>query len=186
MKKTSNRLAVYLSVAMTLCMPVSITRAQWLSKPNLMLLARNHDWQTFRSQRGGFSAQLPGDASWETEQTEFKGYPLTVHMLEVESDSNAYGIAYADLPPAYLAKGSNAVLDEVGRELLDQTMQPLSDQQLHSSLKNYPGRFTQRGLFHMTMKARLHLVDERMYFIFAASDQNQTVDNFLNSFSLLK
>lgn len=185
MKKTSNRLAAYLVVAMTLCMPVSITRAQWLSEPNLIHLARNNDWQTYESKRGGFSAQLPGAASWDTEQTKFKGHPITVRMLEVESEEDAYVIGYADLPQAYLAKGSDAVLDDVGRELLDQKMQPLPSQQLHPSLKKYPGRFSQQGLFHMTMKARLHLVDQRMYFIFAASDQEQSINHFLNGFSLL-
>jgi len=185
MTTSSTRLAVCLSAAMTIGIPAPVAQAQWLSEPNLIHLARNDGWQAYRSKRGGFSTQLPGSASWETEETEFKGYPLTVHMLEVESGSDAYGIGYADLPKAYLAKGSDQVLDEVGRELLSKRMQPIPSSRLNSSLRNYPGRFTQQGLFHMTMKARLHLVNERMYFVFAASDQKATVDRFLNAFSLL-
>ena len=174
-----------MAAAVALGIPAPIAQAQWLSEPNLIHLARSGGWQTYHSQRGGFSTELPGSANWETEETEFKGYPLTVHVLEVESDSNAYGIGYADLPKAYLAKGSEKVLDEVGRELLSQRMKPIPGEELNPSLRNYPGRFTQQGLFHMTMKARLHLVNERMYFVFAASDQETAVDRFLNAFSLL-
>ena len=164
-------------------------QAQLLHEPNLELLAQQSSrtaGKAFTSKTGRFAIAFPKKPRVEVERDDIEGAPIKIHSFSVERRSDAYIVAYTDMPETYLRKGKQAVLNEISREVLtDFELGMLVPTGTNTRLASHPGKVYRFSSDEMTLDARFYLVNERMYLLLAASDQAQAVEQFIQSFNLL-
>lgn len=150
-------------------------------------------WETFTSEQGGFSVQMPGTPKEETQSMDVGVSTMTLYLYTIQSGSSVYVASYAEIP------------EELLQFLDPETMLPLVaesafggiggaiDDQREITLGEYTGlEATGTATFEgieATIRGRFFIVDNKLYQLFAAVPSGQStddVDTFLNSFSLLE
>jgi hypothetical protein len=150
----------------------------------IMLLAQR-DWQAYNSDR--FTIQLPGQPVTSTNSEEIaEGLTLTFDEITFENDTGAYGLIYTDLPNDYLQEtDSQTVLDDMSALFLIATqLEGLKELEESINFQGNPGREYRINEQDLALALQLYLVEKRVYFLFAVSEQPNQVNQFLNSFSI--
>lgn len=148
-------------------------------------------WQSFTSDPGQYSVELPGTPTQFTSTTEVTEGVLNWQVAEVrippteQHQTEYYLIAYTDLSTDHLARHtsdeivqevSNAVLAEGG---LDHTIQ-LQEQIL---FHDHPAQLLIGAVNNQYWVMVLSLVDGRIYTNLAFSQQRDRMTHFLDSFA---
>lgn len=151
----------------------------------IMLLAQR-DWEAYTSEK--FTIKLPGQPFTSTNSEEIaEGLTLTFDEVTFENDNGAYGVIYTDLPDDYLQEtDSQTVLDDMSALFLIATqLEGLKELEKSIKFRGNPGLEYRINEQEVALVLQLYLVQERVYFLFAVSEQPNQVNQFLNSFKLL-
>jgi len=174
-------LAVFTGVAMLMG---TVPALQW---PDTAVLAQSV-WRRFASPDKKFSVLFPGAPIEVKQPIQEDGWQSTLYMYMVErkQESVLYMTAYIDYPfqfpseavPEGLASGREGMLAERGATLI-------SEQAIE--LNGYPGtEFKYRLPDRSTGRARLYLVNQRLYMLVVETSKEQwltkSIEGFLSSF----
>ena len=86
----------------------------------------------------------------------------------------------------YLATDSQTVLDDMSALFLIATqLESLKELEKFINFRGHPGREYRINEEDVALVLKLYLVQERVYFLFAVSEQPNQVNQFVNSFNLL-
>lgn len=142
--------------------------------------------QPFRSETGRFKALFPTLPKVDSERHTLAGETVRVHSYSVEQLTDAYFVVYTDMPSSYLRKGKQVVLDEISRSVLtDFKLEELLPTGKSAQLAGNPGKTFRLSNSLLTLDARFYLVNQRMYLLLGASQQEKAVDQFIESFGIL-
>jgi hypothetical protein len=146
--------------------------------------------KAFSPDGGGFSIMLPGTPELQTQTVNTAAGPIVVKMYIVNDNGMAYIVSYNDYPqeamdqttPEQVLDGARdgAVANVYGK-LLSETI---------LSLDGYPGRQINVGVGDNGIKARIYLVNNRLYNVMVSGPgqklTTKTVGDVLESFKLTK
>jgi hypothetical protein len=147
-------------------------------------------WKPFPSSQGLFSVLLPGTPTQANTSVNTHLGTIPVNMTYVNRNKEAiYLVAYSDLPPNVSIKNSkemNQILTEVVSGFSQGARAKLLSQK-SIKLKNFPGKEIRLQLDKkLTARARIYLVNKRLYQVVVATNQEQnlakSIQGFLNSF----
>lgn len=151
----------------------------------VMLLSQGN-WHQHTSDK--FTIQMPGQPVTNRNAQEVaEGLTLTFDEITFENDSSAYGVIYTELPNDYLQDTDDqTVLDDMSALFLIATqLEGLKELEESIEFNGNPGREYRINEQDIDLVLQLYLVQERVYFLFAVSEQPNQVNQFLNSFNLL-
>jgi hypothetical protein len=168
----------------------------WFYSPSLFRRGQG-SWAEFTSDQGGFSVLMPGTPKESQETQSVLFFSLTMHMLKarIPGGPEECVVSYADYSESmmnWMPTNPNELLDHSCRgmeaggkgKLID--IRPIA-------LAGYPGREVtcrrDQGGETWFVRARLYLVDRRLYHLAFASRQQdriaaKDIDEFLASFKL--
>lgn len=150
----------------------------------VMLMAQRN-WQDYTSE--GFTIQMPGQPETSRNSEEIaEGFTLTFNEITFEDDNGAYGVIHTDLPDDYVQEtDSQEVLDDMSALFLIATqLEGLKELEESINFKGNPGREYRINEDDVALVLRLYLVQKRVYFLFAVSEQPNQVGRFVESFNL--
>jgi hypothetical protein len=151
---------------------------------------QNLEWLNFESESGRFSVLFPGEPDEQVESVQTAIGVIESQFFMVTLENMAYSVNLADYPPEMIAAGDtqqmldgarDGAVSNVNGELLDEK---------ELTLSGYPGRefkvkVEDEGI---VVRARIYLVNERLYVIQALSKErlasSEDIDKFLDSFQL--
>ncbi|MEM1238611.1 MAG: hypothetical protein AAGI45_02105 [Cyanobacteria bacterium P01_H01_bin.26] len=140
----------------------------------------------FSSTTGRFTVAFSGEPSTSSEMDDIDGTPTEIHEFSWEDGGSTYAVVYADLPASFLSLGTDAVLDTLRDEVIeDWELDGLEQLEINVQLSGYPGRRYRYSSADNTLDLRLYLVDERAYLLVAQDRDETAVNRFISSFSLL-
>ncbi len=150
----------------------------------VMLLSQG-GWREYGSER--FTIRMPGEpVSTRNSEEITEGFTLTFNEMTFEDNSGAYGVIYIDLPSNYM-QDTNAqeVLNDMSALFLISTqLEGLKELEKSINLKGHPGLEYRISEPEAALVLRLYLVQQRVYFLFGVSEQENQVNQFVNSFNL--
>jgi hypothetical protein len=163
--------------------PISVVLSQPVAQA-----APASQWRTIKGD--GFTIQMPGNPTIEQSVENFDGNPVDVVVYRLQPPTTGYMVMTYDLPVSFNPKSKAA------QDMIDSVMQPMLASkrgkvvsQQSMALGGYPGREAtikdRDGTG--TAKARLFLVNNRVYAILTASSGNlnpATTAQYLRSFKL--
>jgi hypothetical protein len=143
-------------------------------------------WQTFISDEGGFSIDMPGKP---TNSTQPSSAGTTTYLFSLTKGSDSYLASYTDVPvnlaeldpEQLLDNGRDGALNSTGGELVEESK---------ITLGKYPGRdFTYKiTALNGNIRQRAYVVDQRLYQIVTTGPGNAVnsadAEKFFDSFKL--
>ncbi|MGK7948736.1 MAG: hypothetical protein AB4368_07990 [Xenococcaceae cyanobacterium] len=163
-------------------------------KPLLLVQAQ---WQLFSFSKGRFSVKLPLEPKVFKDFTDIEGQQLDWRLLRVDDDSywnpalnegdspSVYVVDYTDLADEYIQQTGDALLEEIGSDLLlEFELEELNPQSKSIALNSQPGLEFSGNLDDKTAAMRLYLVESRLYALYAISKDITNIDRFFSSFQL--
>ena len=136
-------------------------------------------WKEFTSPQGNFSVSFPGTPQKQT------GAERNLHEFSAKTDSESYGLAYADYPTGVnwadaVNEERDTVVKHFGGKVIDEQ---------RTSIEGYPGKYVRFARPNAIGELAIYFVGNRIYVLHALapkSDQRpQNFSQFLNSFRLL-
>ena len=156
-----------------------------VNNAEVILLAQS-DWQEYGSEE--FTVKMPGEpiSSQNTEEIS-EGMTLTFDDMTFQDDDGAYAVIYTELPSKYLDEtDSKDVLNEMSMLFLMSTqLEGLKEFEESINFQENPGLEYRIDEEEIGLILRLYLVQERVYFLFAVSEQPNQINQFIDSFNLL-
>lgn len=153
------------------------------------------NWKEFNSSEGAFRASMPDVPAKQTQRVNTQAGPMDMHMFIVEQEKAVYLIGYGDYPQVLVHKsGPQALLDGIINDVVaSKPGSRLLNKQV-TTLDGNPGRDFKiemaGGEFTMHMRARLFLVDSRVYRLIVITppegSSSTDVTKFLDSFELVQ
>ena len=145
--------------------------------------------ETFTSKDDGFSILMPGTPELETHTVNTVAGPITVYVYQVESNGIVYQVGYNDYPeeamegltPEQMLDGARdgAVANVFGELIAEEII----------SLNGYPGRQINIAVEDNGIRAKIFLVDNRLYQVLVVGPKNKmyykNVGDVLDSFELI-
>ena len=155
--------------------------------PSTETPAAEHAWREFRSAKGSFVVQLPGDPKIETNPPDPTG--RTESRFLVDLGDTAYIVAFDDYAPGHLTNANPTSVLDTAQDALLKALKGTLRQRRPTAISGFPGR---EILFdtpdHNTGKVRVFVVKNRLYQVWYLGPTGQEtrpeVDRFLNSFQL--
>lgn len=160
-------------------------------------------WESFQSQSGNFSVTLPTTPREEQETLVVGEKQLDWKLLRavdvdyvrilaqnnpvqnVETE-NLYGVSYTELPEDWQQQDSEALLQKVSSALLNQlNLTTLDNGGRPITLETYNGREFLGIVGDRIFAVRVYQVEQRLYGLYAVSNQLQHIARFFDSFELL-
>jgi len=171
-------------ITLGLILPFKSYEAQTVIDPKLLGdLVSENDWQTLSSPSGFFTIQMPGIPEQYQEKTEVLGNKKDWHLFKLKNNNNTYLIGYLKLSETEIVEGSKDAANSIKQTILE----PLGLGELQSdgkpiSLNNYPGKEFLTIDSDQIVALRIYLVENRLYGLFAKSDNLRDINQYLNSF----
>lgn len=146
-------------------------------------------WQPYVSEDGGFSVNLPMAPDEETEATDWTGQQFNWTVLESRSfisPNDSYAVAYTDVSTDDLQGGEDALLEQVGGNLVERLQhQAVIESGREISLNGHPGRsFVATTEDGQIVGVNFYLVGQRLYGVGARADDVVNISQFLDSFQV--
>jgi hypothetical protein len=164
--------------------------------PQIILLTQT-DWQSFSFDVGKFSIEIPVVPKVVKDFTEIDGEKLDWNLFRADDDfywnsfkaedepADLYVVGYTDLSAEYVRQGDETVLDKMSNGLLRELeLQELGDKSQKISLDGHPGREFLNTQEEKIVAMRLYLVGQRLYGLFAVSEDITKIERFFSSFEL--
>jgi hypothetical protein len=140
-----------------------------------------NNWQSFRSQEGRFSVQLPEQPVMNSEKA---GTPQATHFFRVAQPESFYGISYLDAPTT---EDTKIFLREMPKQLV-KAIEGKITKEKDISLQQNPGKAFDFTTGQPGAKARgsgrIYAVGKRVYLLFGVG-KDPDLKQFLNSFNLI-
>jgi hypothetical protein len=143
----------------------------------------------FKSETGGFSITTPYALKETTQSVDTEAGKIEIHMFSAEQGQQAWMVGYSDYPPeiveasdaeGLLGASRDGAVSNVNGELVSDA--PVS-------LNEHPGREFTASAQGLSLRARIFLVENRLYQIMAVvpkgQENSEEVDRFLQSFQLI-
>jgi hypothetical protein len=155
------------------------------------IIAAAPEWKEFHSDEGKFSILMPGEEISDTtpdksemyEGVESKKMYMSIH------EKNVFMVGYADFKNDVTQIPSSKLLDSALQAMLKDGKKLLSQQNIN--LGAYPGReiklWDQKE--GMTLTGRIFIVNQRLYMLLVAGNENPQVSDvtkFFGSFQLMQ
>lgn len=183
--KLKNLAILFLLSPLSLSIPVeAIETFNSPENPEVMLLSQRN-WHEHNADK--FTIQMPGEPVTSQNSEEIaEGFTLTFNEITFENDNGAYGLIHAELPDNYIQEAtSEEVLDDMSALFLISTqLEGLKELEEPINFRGNPGREYRINEPDAALVLRLFLVQKRVYFLFAVSEQPNQVNQFVNSFNL--
>lgn len=146
-------------------------------------------WQSYVSQKGGFSVNLPLEPTGETESIELGGTEFEWNVIESRNftaPGDSYSVGYTDVASEDLQAGADALLNRVGTNLIKRwKAENVVERGQDIALGDNPGRsFVGTTTEGQIIAVRFYLVGQRMYGVGALSDNIVNISRFLDSFAV--
>jgi hypothetical protein len=145
------------------------------------------NWQTFTSQDGAFSVELPGKPLVGSQSVPVGAETMEVHTFSLSSDKESYTMTYSDFPAAALQAGAVAVLEGALKGASGQGTLLNQESITVDGNPGIQGEFEVPGTGYSWYKAVI--VEQRMYqLIVIAQNKDVTAQEarrFLDSFKLV-
>lgn len=157
--------------------------------PRTEVPAAAQAWQEFRSAKGSFVVQLPGEPKVETNPPDATG--RTESRFLVDLGDTAYIVAFDDYAPGHLTNANPTSVLDTAQDALLKALKGTLRQHRPTTISGFPGR---EIVFdtpdHNTGKVRVYVVRNRLYQVWYLGPTGQEtrpdVDRFLNSFQLTR
>jgi hypothetical protein len=151
-------------------------------------------WKEFRSKVGNFSVKAPVALEEQPQSSDLSIGKASAHTYLAESDGILYAVAYTEFrqeiidagdPEEMLSNARDTMITSLSGELVLET---------RKSLGNFPGRelvvdTIMPDYKYGVMKARIYLVNNRLYQVMALVDKmnadTSAITRFLDSFKLI-
>ena len=152
------------------------------------------EWNDFTSVEGRFSVTLPGTPNESSQRVPSAVGDIEMHMFLSDQGASGFAVAYFDMPADLLAVADAQLLLDGAIQGAFGNVGGTVESQTNITLDGFPG-IEATGSFSFegedgAMKARVYVVNERIYQIYVAEQGGQSnsesVDRFLNSFKLAK
>jgi hypothetical protein len=155
--------------------------------PEVMPLTQNNSQNWHEHTADKFTIQMPAEPiTNKTSEEIAEGFTLTFNEITVETGNGAYALIHTELPDDYIQEtNSEEVLDDMSYLFLIGTpLEGLKALEQSIDFRGNPGREYRISEPDVALVLRLYLVEKRMYFLFAVSEQQNQVNQFVNSFNL--
>lgn len=148
------------------------------------------EWLNFESESGRFSVLFPGAPDEQVESVQTAIGVIETQFFMVTQRDLAYSVNLADYPPEMIAAGDTQQMLDGARDGAVSNVNGELLEEKELTLGGYPGRelkvrVEEEGI---VVRARIYLVNERLYVIQAMSKErlasSEDIDKFLDSFEL--
>jgi hypothetical protein len=142
----------------------------------------------FKSETGGFSIATPYSLKETTQSVDTAAGKVETHMFRAEQGQEAWVVAYSELPVEIVQASDPRGMLEASRDgaVANINGELVSDAPI--SLNEYPGREFTASAQGLSLRARMFLVENRLYQIMAVvpkdKENSKEIDDFLQSFQL--
>lgn len=169
--------------------PIPLSRKEAQPGETVYSFAESPNWTEFVSKEGRFSILLPAKPitqtlTFETGQGRVVHYGFTAGAI-----GTLCTLDYADLPKTVGRGKEEAIFDEVRDAFLKEAEGKLANEKT-IALEGHPGREITIHIRGGEMKARLYLVNERLYQLvitqfIGVGKSSEVFDKFFNSFKII-
>jgi len=151
---------------------------------------RDLEWLNFESESGRFSVLFPDEPDEQVESVQTAIGVIESQFFMVTQKDMAYSVNLADYPPEMIAAGDTQQMLDGARDGAVSNVNGELLEEKELTLSGHPGRefkvkVEDEGII---VRARIYLVNERLYVIQALSKErlasSEDIDKFLNSFEL--
>ncbi|MBP0006382.1 MAG: hypothetical protein J7642_22130 [Cyanobacteria bacterium SBC] len=140
-------------------------------------------WEAFTSEGGQFNVQIPRQPEARARTTTVLGKPIDWNVFRADEGSETYAVVYTDLTDAITEGGSKSFLASIVNDLLAEAeLENLAERSQRISFSGYPGREFLGVSNGQIVAIRLYLIEDRLYGLFARTDELSHATWFLESF----
>jgi len=161
------------------------TRPQSRHQPAPLHLAQS-SWQAVASTTGKYTVQMPGTPQQRTTTTTVGAKTLTWTINQSRNGSEAYAVAYTDLPLEVLELGREPVMEGMRNRLLASEFdwQVFLNQSHRISMGDIPGMEYLNLRQEKVSALRLFLVNRLLFAVFASANDLANASRFMDSFTV--
>ncbi|ELS02667.1 hypothetical protein Xen7305DRAFT_00023850 [Xenococcus sp. PCC 7305] len=194
------QLSFAITTLLYLCLanfPVNVKEALAQNIQLQQTLLAQAEWKLFSFNAEKFQVQFPFEPKIFKDFTDIDGQQLDWYLFRVDDDSywnpakkeddanSVYLVAYTDLTVEYIEQSGNDLLEKISDNLFQEfELEELNQQGKAIFLNGQPGLEFSGNLDDSIAGMRLYLVGQRLYSLYAISDDSTNIEQFFNSFQV--